>query len=994
MSLLKRKIGTMLLVALFVTSSFMALSPISETLEPEYVAQSNDFGSTLAESEMNLSIPYVDNHYGSADGIIDPWEYAFSYTDPVSGVTAYVEHNGTVMYIGLEAMTSGWIGFAWQNYTDSFSEAGLNNSDVVVGYAPGETHPSDYWRVLPTDAVTVHYILSKRDGSFLQEADFPDVSSTDAVQDLPALQGYKDAIIGMRLGEIRHFVVPAEGAYTTPGHELYGLDLVYEIELTRISRETITRVTNPIDQSDIVYSDEYGTSTFQHLPDMNQSRIIQANGFDNGTYTQLEYAILLNSTDVNDIQLFNSTDIQFPFIFMFGSSEELNGLPVQHTYWTEPALVDFVPNKPPTMVIESPEPDETIEWVAALKLNASDNFVQTAVYKVDNEDSWTNLTYNFESALWEANADLSSYTDGIHTITFNATDPSGLSGIAMVDIVVNIPYVPHLGMRVDVSRTILTSEHFGSEVTDSYTIHNNGTAPINSLDIYLPTRYSGNFLSMSANDLDGNEVQVIRMEDSNEMMHWRLYFHNPIGFHESYSFQTTMYMTSLFWLTIPLEWEYRLEFLKYPLLSYVISQGQFAISFEQGGSLVPNEEIPDSEENSVVPFSEIEFSVLLRLFSKNIVGDRETSVIIDAWGWLSYKETVTLDNTGAQPIESLAFTLPAYSTAITIYDEVGVLAWSQRSVGIGFEFNESSQVNVNLISDRFGLGLESGFKYTFQVEYVVQASNYLEYDSAGNKLAVPMAVLADVLIREHSIDVVFPASVSLVEASEDYRTLFGVFDTSLRYMSYNTTQRNPFSVEVVYQVTIGAAARPAIFALMIGVIGLIYIARRKVELPEEVTGPKDDDEHDDSQPRQIGAPSDLLSEFANLYSRKTALNMDLEKLEAARRRGKVKKREYMIRERDLKQQVEDIDSSLPSLRDDMISYGPRYRDLVAQLELQDERIEGAKAGLRQLLLRKKKQRISRAAFEKSRQDYLKTIQKATTATDRILLTIQEEAGEL
>ncbi len=984
----------MLLLALFVTSSFMALSPISETLEPELVAQSKDFGSTLAESEMNLSIPYVDNHYGSADGIIDPWEYAYSFADPVTGVTAYVEHNGTVMYIGLEAMTSGWIGFAWQNYTDDFSQAGLNNSDVIVGYAPGETHPSDYWRVLPTDAVTVHYILTQRDGTFLQEADFPDIASTDSVEDLPALQGYKDAIIGMRLGEVRHFVVPAEEAYTTPGHELYGQDLVYEIELTRISRESIVRTANPVDQSDITYSDEYGTSTFQHLPDMNQSRIIQADGFDNGTYTQLEYAILLNSTDVNDIQLFNSTDIQFPFVFMFGTSEELNGLPVQHTYWTEPALVDIVPNKPPTMVIESPEPDEAVEWVAALKLNATDDYVQTAVYKVDTEDSWTNLTYNFESKFWEANADMSSFADGIHTITFNASDPSGVFGIAMVDIVVNIPYVPYLGMKVDVSRTIITTEHYGNRVTDAYTILNNGTAPINSLDIYLPERYLGNFLTMVAGDPDGNEVQVIRMEDSNGMLHWRVYFQDPIGFQESYSFGTTMYMTSLFWLTIPLEWEYRLEFLKYPLLSYIISDGQFALSFEQGGSLIPNEEIPDSVESNIVPFTETEFSVLLRLFSKNIVGDRETSVIIDAWGWLSYRETVTLVNSGAQPIENLAFTLPAYSTAITIFDEVGVLAWSQRSIGVGFEFNETTNLIVNLISDRFGNGLESDFRYTFQVEYVVQASSYLESVATGNKLTLPLAVLTDVLIREHSIEVIFPASVSYVEASEDYRTLFGVFDTTLRYMSYNTTHWNPLSVEVVYQVTIGAAARPAIFALMIGVIGLIYVARRKVELPEEVTGPKDDDEYDDSQPRQVGAPSDLLAEFANLYSRKTALNMDLEKLEAARRRGKIKKREYMIRDRDLKQQIEEIDSSLPNLRDDMISYGPRYRDLVAQLELQDERIEGAKAGLRQLLLRKKKQRISRAAFEKSRQDYLKTIQKATTATDRILLTIQEEAGEL
>ena len=971
----------------------MAVSPISESLEREHLAQSKDFGSSLAESVANLSIPFVDNHYGSADGIIDPREYGYSYTDPVTRVTAYLEHNGTMMFVGLESMTPGWIGFAWQNYTDSFSSAGLNNSDVIIGYAPGETHSSDYWRVLPTDAVTVHYILSSRDGSVLQESDFPELTSTVPVQDLPALQMYSDAIIGMRIGELRHFVIPAEEAYNQPGHELYGVDLIYDIELTRISRASIDRVTNPADQSDIVYSDEYGTSTFQHRPDLNQSRIVQADGTDNGTYTQLEFEILLNSTDVNDISLFNSTDIQFPFVFMFGIDEDLNGLPAQHTYWAEPSLVNFVPNAPPTMIIESPEQDEVIEWVALLQLNATDDFVQTAVYKIDDEDSWGNLTYNFQSQLWEANVDLSTYDEGPHTITFNASDPSGVFGMATVDVEVNPPYVPHLGMRVDVKRSVVTSEHFGNRVIDQYTVVNNGSVPISSIDIFLPGRYSWNFLSMIAIGGEGNEVRVVRMEDSNGMLHWRLYFHQPVGFQETYSFETTMFMTSLFWVTDSKEWEYRLDFLKYPLLSNVIRSGQFVLNFEEGGSLIPNEEIPDSVEDNIVPFTEIEFSVLMRLFTKNVVADRRTSVIVDAWGWLSYKETITLDNTGADPLTTITFTLPAYSTAITIYDEVGVLAQSQRLIGTQ-EFNETTLVPVNLIGDRFGQGLESLFKYTFQVEYVVQASSYQEAVTNGNKLTLPMAILADVLIREHIIDVVMPASVSLVEASDDYRTIYGIFDTTLRYMSANTTRRNPVSIEVVYQVTIGAAARPAIFALMIGFIGLIYITRRKIELPEEFTGPKDYEEFDDSQIRQVGAPPDLLSEFANLYSRKTSLNMDLEKLEAARRRGKVKKREYMIRERDLKQQIEEIDSSLPNLRDDMISYGPRYRDLVAQLELQDERIEGAKAGLRQLLLRKKKQRISRAAFEKSRQDYLKTIQKATTATDRILLTIQEEAGEL
>jgi len=668
-------------------------------------------------------------------------------------------------------------------------------------------------------------------------------------------------------------------------------------------------------------------------------------------------------------------------------------LPTQHTYWSEPALLEFVPNAPPTMHVKSPKPGETVEWVANLQLNATDDFVKTAVYKIDDEDSWTNMTWNFQSKLWEVNADMSSYDDGPHTITFNATDPSDLSGLATVDIIVDIPYMPNLGMRVDVERSLLTTQHFGNRVDDAYTIVNNGSSPINSLDVYLPKRYADNFLSMEASDTDGNEVQVIRMGDHNGMLRWRLYFYRPIGYQEEYSFETSMYMTQLFWLTIPDEWEYRLEFLKYPLLSYVIRQGAFALNFEQGGSLVPNEEIPDSEESNIVPFTETEFNVRLRLFSNNVIANRKTTVIIDAWGWMTYRETVSLDNTGGGILNDIEFNLPAYSASVTIYDEVGLLAQSQRTI-YQPSFNESSSIEVNFQRDRFALGLQPGFKYTFQVDYVVQASSFQEAIAAGNKLTIPMAVLTDVLILKHEIDVVFPVSVSLVEASGDYRKIYGVFDTSLRYTSYNTTRRNPFSIEVVYQISLGAAARPTIFALAIGVFGLLSVTRRKVELPEEITGPRVDEEFDDSQLRQAGAPPGLLSEFANLYSRKTALNMDLEKLEAARRRGKIKKREYMIRERDLKQQIEEIDSSLPNLRDEMITYGPRYRDLVAQLELQDERIEGAKAGLRQLLLRKKKQRISRAAFEKSRQDYLKTIQKATTATDRILLSIQEEAGDL
>jgi hypothetical protein len=985
-----------MLLTILVVGGILSMSPISNTTENQQNVQRIDNGSTLAASSTNVSIPYVDNHYGSADGIIDPTEYASSYTDPVTGVTSYFEHNGTLLYVGLEARTPGWIGLAWQNYSSTFEQAGLNNSDVIVGYTPGTTL-TDMWRVIDTDAVTVHYVLSLRNGSIFQESDYPGISDTTPVKDLSVLQMYKEAIIGMRIGEVRHFVIPATQAYTDTTDELYGEDLIYTITLTRIYRGTVSRTANPADTSQIVYSDEHGTSTFQHLPDADQAQIVSADGSDNGTITQLEYVIKLNSTDINDIPLLYNSSISYPFVFMYGNTEELNGLPVQHTYWTEPAMVTLIPNAPPTMIVISPEEGAFIEWVASLKLNITDDFVRQAFYRLDNE-TWNELTYNFKTLLWEATVDFSIYDEGPHILTFNASDISNATGIVSLNIEIDRPFLPLLGMRLTVSRSFIVVPNYGSRAEDTYTIKNNGSVPINAFDVYLPEKYEGNLLEFVATDSSGNDIRVVRLSNADGMIRWKLHLSSPIRLQQSVTVKTTTSFHSLFVVTDAVQYEYRLEFLRYPIVPYVLTGAAFALAFEGGGSLVPNEVVPDQTVQNLAPLTENLFSVRLRLYTQNAISSRSTRIIVDAWGWLKYEETITLENTGSSTISTLSLTLPAYCTSIRIFDEVGDLALTQVQAAISTgDYNETRDVTLKLASDRFGeIGFASGFKYTFYVNYIVQTSAYQSSTADGVRVDLPMALLGDVLVTTHRIDVVFDLSVAATEVTEGFMKYYGVFDTTYRYSFHNQTQRNPAQLSIVYETTQGAAARPVLFTLIIGVIAAIYVSYRKVELPEEIRGAKIDTEEYEgpSKAKQVGAPPDLLSDFANLYSKKTALNIDLEKLDASRRRGKVKKREYMMRESDLKKQIEEIDTKLPPVKEELGRYGSRYRDLIAQLELQDERIEGAKAGLRQLLLRKKKQRISRAAFEKSRQDYLKTIQKATSATDRILLTIQEEAGEV
>jgi hypothetical protein len=932
---------------------------------------------------LNASIPYVDVHYGSADGIIDPTEYAYSYTDVATGVTIYLEHNSTLLYVGLSATTSGCIALGWQNYTSDFTSSGLNGSDLIFGCAPDTPH-EDYLRVTSNDIVTVHYKLFDRNGTLMQESDIPNDDSTTPIGEERLLQGYIDEIIGMRIGEERHFIIPAEEGYTTINHELYGKDLEYVITLTRIGSNT----NNPADASQIVYRDDHAIGTFQHLPDADQSRIVAANGSDDGTTTELEYFIKMNSTDPNDIPLFNATDVQFPFILMFGGSENFDELPVQHTDWANPLMVELVGNTAPSIVVENPTQDGVLGLVAALKINVTDNtYVRTAHYRIDDEN-WTQIFHNFQSDLWEVNVDLSEFEIGSHQVWFKATDVSNVTSTAIVNVTIDWPFTPLIGMRLDVDRSFMTQPYHNTKIEDAYTIRNNGTAPIGALEFFLPQPWPSNFLSVLAEDSAGNELELVQLDDLNGMMHFRVYFVEPVGFQDSLTFTTTMMMHSLHKLVE--NNIYDATYLKYPTVPYILKTATMKVSFRSGDSI--QGDVPDTDDINVAPMSMEEFHFSLRSYTPLIDAERTTQIVVDAWGWLSYSETISIENIGPAKENYFTFTLPAYTADLRIYDEVGTLAESMPREELNF--NDTLEIRIDLRSDRFGLdGFSPGYSYTFWIDYVIQASSYSDAIPSGSQLKVPIATFGDVLVSKHTIDIVFPISTNLVETSGDYALIYGVFDTSIRYTVYNTTQDNPPNIVLVYQVSVGAAARPILFSLIAGFIALIYVMYRKVDLPEEIVG-SGEEEPTATEAKSTGAPPELLREFATLYSRKTALNMDLEKFEASRRRGKVKKREFMIRQKDIKSQMEKIDFQLPSLKDKLISEGVRYRDIVAQLELHEERIEGAKAGLRQLLLRKKKQRISRAAFEKARQDYLKVIKKSTSATDRILLSIQDEAGDI
>ncbi|MHA1637322.1 MAG: FKBP-type peptidyl-prolyl cis-trans isomerase [Candidatus Thorarchaeota archaeon] len=987
MSRLHRKIPTIILLTLFITSGVMAFIPVAETGESNTVAHNGQQQNTLAESSLNVSIPYVDAHYGSADGIIDPTEYSSSYTDPATGITVYMEHNSTFLYVGLSAQTSGWIAMGWNNDSSIFASQGINGSNLIYGYAPGNPYQA-FPRVGGAESVTVHYVLSVRNGTVLEEGNVPNDESTTPIAEEALLQQYKDEIIGMRIGEVRHFIIPAEDAYNSPIHPMYGNDLEYIITLTRIDEVRI----NPTVSSEIVFSEEIGTSTYNHVADTNQSRIVLANATDDGLVTSLEYFIRMNSTDPNDIPLLADNDIQYPIVLMFGDNENIHSLPVQHTDWSTPIMAQIIPNELPTIIFENPTQDSNLEWVTSLSLNVTDNsYVRRTFYKV-NDDDWSEMFYDFQTDLWETSVDLSEYGNGAHTIWVNATDPSNATALEYVNITIDRSYIPLLGMKLSVVRTLTTALYHTTEISDKFTVTNNGSAPINAIEIFLPIHWSSNFLSINGIDSAGNELEILRVDSDDALMKWRIYLAAPVGFQETGEFTVSTHCHSLHSISIFEQNQYDVTYMKHPIVPYVLTSSELIIEFRAGDSYPDPETKADGMWSNLPPMQTDEYTFPMKSYTPFIVAERDTEITVDPWGWLSFKETISLDNIGPTRETIVLFTLPAYTTSVKVYDTVGILAASQPNSE--WELNTTVDLQIDLTKDRFGVdGFWPGFQYTFFIDYTIQLDPYQTVVNEGTELQLPTGTLGDILVTTHVTDLVLPWSVAPYSIDGDYRQLYGVFDNTLRYTDHNTTQENPIEIVIVYQTTISSSARPIIFALIIGLVAAVYVAFRRVEMIEIISGRSDGDE-DAAEQRQTGAPPEELNDFANIYSRKTALSMDLEKLESSRRKGKVSKKEYMIRDKDIKAQIDSIDAQLPELKERLMRYGAKYRDLISQLELQDERIQGAKAGLRQLLIRKKKQRISRVAFEKSKQDYLKTIKKATSATDRILLSIQEEAGDV
>jgi len=239
-------------------------------------------------------------------------------------------------------------------------------------------------------------------------------------------------------------------------------------------------------------------------------------------------------------------------------------------------------------------------------------------------------------------------------------------------------------------------------------------------------------------------------------------------------------------------------------------------------------------------------------------------------------------------------------------------------------------------------------------------------------------------VRKWTINVILPEGATLVSppSSASLSNIQnGVFTSSFSLVFQNVTPFHNLSFDFRYgRVAFWESFRPTLWmgALVI-IIGVIVGAWRSYR-PAAAPIPT----------AIIRVRVDELKKFVDSYDEKRRFQREIESLEAQARKGKIPRRLYKVRRTTVENRLGSLSRDLAALREKIHMAGPRYADLMRQLEVAEFELQGVEADINRTEIGYRRGEISAAAYHKRLEDLYRRRDRAQTTIDGVLLRIREE----
>jgi hypothetical protein len=541
-------------------------------------------------------------------------------------------------------------------------------------------------------------------------------------------------------------------------------------------------------------------------------------------------------------------------------------------------------------------------------------------------------------------------------------------------------------LTIGVVRIVTVGPWGVTHVSDTFTIHNNGTTPASTLDFGFSRIYRNNVYYVSANDSQGKSLQVDPDLNQSADIYWmRAHFAEDLGANKTYVFTVD---TILNGVLTQVSGGYEYNFTAAPVLTQDATYANVTFVGAPGSTYVLPTVTPyqsftylgrpslfrqfkpwkaDSVESFYAPYRTVgEYLVDL--------SSAERDIKVGSTGVLSITDTYRLHNIGIE-ITSLTITLPEGASNVMAYDPVGAM-WTTPQ-------NPSSPYQIN-VSPRYTSGIGSGQNFTFTLTYNIPQSRYLKQLNWWGTYNLTIGLLNnadDFLFDNATVKLITPSGVTI-----------GNVKTPTQPPIANPIQYNSENREFTLQgitglnnVTVGLRLNYAPFWSAYGALPWIFgleLAIAAVALAVKIRrGPE----------LAVPVPVEKLRDFVGLYDERLALSRELVVMEEEVARGGLVKHEFRRRTKVMELRLDEINKSLMQVKTELRAITPRYDELVRRIDRAEAEIHVSRNSLNQVRSQYRAGKTTRETYDAMVNDITKRIDRAEETVETILITLREDA---
>ncbi len=293
---------------------------------------------------------------------------------------------------------------------------------------------------------------------------------------------------------------------------------------------------------------------------------------------------------------------------------------------------------------------------------------------------------------------------------------------------------------------------------------------------------------------------------------------------------------------------------------------------------------------------------------------------------------------------------------------------------------QEENTTINLRTGQAGLGLAKDVEAEFTVAYRLPWKTYVT-PHGGHYYNLTSTILEHI----HGATGKLSVAITLPEGAEFHvsnpirpdSVEKSPLQETVTFTFFNVTQFQLIDFDLTYgYLVFWASFRPTlwmgILVLVLGAVALFWRAPR----PPSIS--------------IVPVPPENLRSFVEAYERKTAIQVELESMEQKLRKGKIPRRRYKVRKKMLEGRVSTLSRDLSGLREKIIAGGPKYANIMRQIEVAETMLAGVEPAIRIAEARYKRGDLSKGAYRRLLEDYNNRRERAKTTIDGVLLRLSEE----